>query len=517
MLFLLAELLLLGTLLSGLAYYFFLLPPRYPQNIPAIPFWVALIPFFKDVDQSDIFRAYIDRPLRTHGAVKLFFGAQWNILVHRPSYLADMFKNEDLYQKSGNQKKIPHSVLADFLGDNIISAHGDTWKKYQSVVKPGLQRSFEASTIAKNAVSLCRLLRDAQKRAGRGGVAVQDLLQRYSVANCSEAILETNLGALDSADAPINLLQTAVKREIFKPVFLNFPVLDHPALRRLFPSRARARDVVARFKNELKRSLILAHRTHTHTHTQTQTQTQTEKPLSEGLGGRMVRALDSGLWTEKQFLDNLTVTFVAGQENPQLLMTSALYLLAKHPETQETLLREIIAKDASPTSDFGQVDMPFLTSVIYECLRLFPPIGQLINRRAAAPCLLGGDLVIPEGTYLGYHCRSTNCDPVAWGPGCEQFDPGRWGLASDEIRDAFRRRRARGEFVSFHGGRRACLGERFAMLEMRATLVGLVREFRWALDPTWVERMTPAGPLYPRALRVVFEDRLTGEKVALAE
>jgi cytochrome P450 len=45
----------------------------------------------------------------------------------------------------------------------------------------------------------------------------------------------------------------------------------------------------------------------------------------------MLDAAEAGLWSEKQLLDNLTVVFVAGQENPQLLMISALYLLAKHP------------------------------------------------------------------------------------------------------------------------------------------------------------------------------------------
>lgn len=190
----LAELLLLAALLVFLVYYVFLLPPKYPTNIPAVPFWVALIPFFKDVDQSDIFRKYIEKPLRTHGAVKLFFGAQWNILVHRPSYLAEMFKDEDLYEKSGNQKKIPYSVLAEFLGDNIISSHGDVWRNYQSVVKPGLQRNFETDKIANNASRLCELVWDAQLRAGKGGgVAVQELLQRYSVANCSELVLQCEL------------------------------------------------------------------------------------------------------------------------------------------------------------------------------------------------------------------------------------------------------------------------------------------------------------------------------------
>jgi len=116
MLWFVCESLLLVALFLASAYSFFLLPPKYPLNIPAIPFWVVLIPFFKDVDQSDIFKKYIEKPLRTHGAVKLFFGAQWNIVVHRPCYLAEIFKDEDLFQKSGNQKKIPHSVLAAFLG-----------------------------------------------------------------------------------------------------------------------------------------------------------------------------------------------------------------------------------------------------------------------------------------------------------------------------------------------------------------------------------------------------------------
>lgn len=187
------ELLLLGAIFIFSVYYIFLLPPKYPTNIPAIPFWVALIPFFKDVDQSVIFRQYIEQPLKAHGAVKLFFGAQWNILVHKPSYLAEMFKDEDTYQKSGNQKKIPHSVLSEFLGDNIISSHGETWRSYQAAIKPGLQRNFEASKIASNAAGLCGLLQNAQLRAGKKGLLVQEFLQRYSAANCSEVVLQISL------------------------------------------------------------------------------------------------------------------------------------------------------------------------------------------------------------------------------------------------------------------------------------------------------------------------------------
>ncbi|KAK4096577.1 cytochrome P450 [Parathielavia hyrcaniae] len=479
MLMLIAELLILGASLLVLVYFVFLHPPKYPVNIPAIPFWVVLIPFFKDVDQSDIFRRYIEQPLRTHGAVKLFFGAQWNILVHKPLYLAEMFKDEDVYQKSGNQKKIPQSLFAQFLGDNIISSHGEVWKNYRAVVKPGLQRNFETDAIARNASQLCDLLRDAQTRAGRAGVAMQEMLQRYSIANCSEVVLQTKLGALTSATAPINILQSAVKREIFKPVFMNFPVLDRFPL----PSRTRVRQMVDRFKNELKRALI-----------------ENNEPLSwssdmplDGLGRRMLNAKKSGQWTEQQLLDNLTVTFVAGQENPQLCMISTLYLLAKHPDAQTRLYTEIQSKAPDYTHPNPEMfqDMPILTAVIYESLRLFPPIGQLVNRKASEDALLGGDIVIPKGTYLGYNCYSTNRDPAVWGPRAHAFDPGRWGDSPAAIQKQYRLRKSRAEFISFHGGRRACLGEKFALLEMRITLVYLICEFTWTLDPRWLDRMTP--------------------------
>lgn len=139
--------------------------------------------------------------------------------------------------------------------------------------------------------------------------------------------------------------------------------------------------------------------------------------------------------------------------------------------------------------------MPYLTSLIYESLRLFPPIGQLVNRKASEDIVLGNNIFIPKGTYLGYNCYSTNRDPAVWGPRADEFDPARWGDSTSAIQKQYRLRRARAEFISFHGGRRACLGEKFAMLEMRVTLVALVREFRWKLDPSWVDRMTPVSIL----------------------
>jgi unspecific monooxygenase len=97
---------------------------------------------------------------------------------------------------------------------------------------------------------------------------------------------------------------------------MNFPVLDK--FGSLIPCRVRARNTVKWFSAELEKCV-------------TQGQDDQEFPKSGDLGTRLIAARDHGVLTQKQFRDNLNVLFVAGQENPQLLLISTLYLLAKHP------------------------------------------------------------------------------------------------------------------------------------------------------------------------------------------
>ena len=178
-------------------------------------------------------------------------------------------------------------------------------------------------------------------------------------------------------------------------------------------------------------------------------------------------------------------------------------------------IQERVLNHTCPDLEILQ-DMPLLTAVIYESLRLFPPIGQLVNRKASENVLLGGDTAIPKGTYLGYNCYSTNRDPATWGPTADCFEPGRWGESTAAIQKNYRMRRARAEFISFHGGRRACLGEKFAMLQLRVTLVTLAREFTWRLDPSWVDRMTPVRTCLGRVCTKLLRSTLlmkSGERV----
>lgn len=115
-----SEVLLLLFVAFAVVFAYLLTPPLHPRRIPAAPFWITLLPLFYDIDQEDIFRQYIAGPLYAHGAIKIFFGGQWNVILQRAPYVLNVFKKEHIYHKSGNQKKIPHSLLAEFLGELLI-------------------------------------------------------------------------------------------------------------------------------------------------------------------------------------------------------------------------------------------------------------------------------------------------------------------------------------------------------------------------------------------------------------
>ena len=107
-------------------WYYFLIPPSgFPKNIPTIPFYVTLLSLVKDVDQTKLYGEYFEQPLAGSGAVKTWWGSRWSILVERAEYLRELIKHVDVYTKSGNYAKNPHSVIGEYMPEDIITTHGE--------------------------------------------------------------------------------------------------------------------------------------------------------------------------------------------------------------------------------------------------------------------------------------------------------------------------------------------------------------------------------------------------------
>ena len=154
-------------------------------------------------------------------------------------------------------------------------------------------------------------------------------------------------------------------------------------------------------------------------------------------------------------------------------------------QVQDRLRDEINATRVElPTADTVN-KLPYLTSVIYELLRLYPPISQLTNRVALSDAFLGDNIPVPSNTYIGWNAYGVHTSVANWGTSAKSFIPERWGSSVEEMQLKFRRDTIRGTFIPFNAHSRKCLGQAFVLLQMKIAVFELVRSIRWKVDPAY--------------------------------
>ncbi|KAL6058197.1 hypothetical protein STEG23_004296 [Scotinomys teguina] len=156
-----------------------------------------------------------------------------------------------------------------------------------------------------------------------------------------------------------------------------------------------------------------------------------------------------------------------------------LYNLAKHPEYQERCRQEVqeLLRDREPEEiewdDLNQ--LPFLTMCIKESLRLHPPV-PVISRCCTQDIGLPDGRVIPKGVTCLISIFGIHHNPSVW-PDPEVYDPFRFD--PENIKD-----RSPLAFIPFSAGPRNCIGQIFAMSEMKVALALTLLRFRVLPDDT---------------------------------
>ncbi|XP_014721363.3 cytochrome P450 4F2-like [Equus asinus] len=150
-----------------------------------------------------------------------------------------------------------------------------------------------------------------------------------------------------------------------------------------------------------------------------------------------------------------------------------LYNLARHPEHQERCRQEVreLLRDREPKEiewdDLAQ--LPFLTMCIKESLRLHPPaVG--ISRCCTQDIVLPDGRVIPKGVICLISIFGTHHNPSVW-PDPEVYDPFRFDPENIKEKSPL-------AFIPFSAGPRNCIGQTFAMTEMKVVLALTLLRFR---------------------------------------
>lgn len=153
-----------------------------------------------------------------------------------------------------------------------------------------------------------------------------------------------------------------------------------------------------------------------------------------------------------------------------------LYNLAKYPDIQQRVYEEsrtAFGNDLKKPVSMQQLnELSYLELVIKESLRLYPSV-PFFGRNITEEVVLG-KVIIPANTsvlvspYLLGRNSETFPDPL-------KFDPSRFDVeTNNEKNNPF-------AYIPFSAGPRNCIGQKFAMLEMKSIISKIIRNFNLSM------------------------------------
>ncbi|XP_071482215.1 cytochrome P450 2J2-like [Diadema antillarum] len=196
--------------------------------------------------------------------------------------------------------------------------------------------------------------------------------------------------------------------------------------------------------------------------------------------------------------------FIGGTETTSTTMTWVILFMAAYPEIQEKVVAEIqreIGLDTAPSYEH-QKAMPYTQGVLTEALRFRPIVPIGVPHRATADMKIK-DYDIPKGTNIGMNILYIHHDPKVWGDP-EVFRPERF-LSKDG--KSFVKHDA---FMPFGAGRRKCLGEQLAKMEMFLFFTNIMQRFKVSLPPGAKADFTYGHrslSLLPKPYKVICQER----------
>jgi sterol 14-demethylase len=174
--------------------------------------------------------------------------------------------------------------------------------------------------------------------------------------------------------------------------------------------------------------------------------------------------------------DYITGIFIsmmfAGHHTSSGTASWALIELMRHPETMAAVVKELdeLYADGSEVSFQALRSIPVLESALKETLRLHPPL-IILMRVVQEEIELAGH-PIPPGTVVAASPRVSNRIAEDF-PNPQAFDPGRYiDPRQEDLQN-------RWTWIPFGAGKHRCVGNAFAMMQMKAIFSVLLRDYEF--------------------------------------
>jgi cytochrome P450/NADPH-cytochrome P450 reductase len=422
---------------------------------------------------------------------------KWRIVVvSDPDLLDEVAENEEQFGKRVEEINF-FEQLAHSRGDGIsVIGDGERYERIRRVMLPWYAPAHQRTQLERMKEQARRLVDAwAQLPAGEP-LDARAWLERYTLEVSGRGACNYDFGLLDGNGAKPRPFATAVPESTKESILR---VAEPRPDAKLLSSRLRR---YRRWNDELYRTAETIVRGRMHT-----------CPAGEqtDLLGRLLTTPDpetGELLDVETIRDQILMHLSNGFNGPSITGAWLAYVLATRPEVEERVLAEIDGiTGGDPDYDLRYEDlmrMPYVTQVIKETLRVYPPMPVTVRRSLKDGFL--GRYRMRKGDIVFVGALAAQRDPRYWGPDPDAFDP-------DHFLPERVAGRPRHAFIPFSIGKRQCMAQEVTFMMLRVVLFEICRRYRLRLAPGAQVAKNTVVTTKPASVPVVLRPR---ERVRLA-
>ncbi|XP_013099020.2 probable cytochrome P450 4ac1 [Stomoxys calcitrans] len=365
-------------------------------------------------------------------------------------------------------KSFIYKLLIAFLGDGLLISSGHKWFSRRKLLTPAFHfnvlQTFN-DIFKEESLKLLKKLQCLPKEE----IEVNDIVTEFTLNNVIETALGVSLDDLVGSAQyrkTIHDIEEVVIERIFNPLMF------YDIVFRMF-GRYKKHKHDLKIASDFSSKIIQKKREE---YRQKQAQRRdNEEEIDEYGKKKRYAMLDTLLDEESKgnidhvgICDEVNTFMFEGYDTTSTCLIFTILNLALHPKAQEKCRQELanIGDFSSLTVfDFNKLD--YLECVIKETLRLYPSV-PFIARTCVTETHIN-DLILPANSQVNVHIYDIMRDPRHFSDP-SAFKPERFTPENSANRHPF-------AFVPFSAGSRNCIGQKFAILEMKAVLVALLQHF----------------------------------------
>ncbi|KAF5277787.1 hypothetical protein FQR65_LT03767 [Abscondita terminalis] len=429
-----------------------------PSNLPLIG---ALHHFGSSEDFISNYTSIINK---YKGPVKLMLGFHPTLVLSDAKSLEFVLSSNSILQKS-HEYQFFHS----WLGTGLLTSFGAKWRNHRKLLTPAFHFQILEKFIEVFDNQTNILIKKLEKEISKE-IDVLPLLKLHTLDVICEAAMNTSINAQMDPDS--NYVKSV--REISRIG------LERSYSYKMFDILFRFSEDYHKEKEALKHLHGLSNSVIKNRREELQKQISNGVTITTELGTKkriafldllLTSTVDGKPLTNEDIRSEVDTFMFAGHDTTTSTIGFTLYALAKHQEIQDKVyeeVREVLGTANTELSYENLQQLKYLEQVIKEVLRFYSTVPA-ISRMVTEDTVYDGK-TIPKGTVLQLMIYQLHHDPELF-TNPEVFDPERFNAENSKQISLY-------SYVPFSAGPRNCIGQRFAMLEIKATVSKILQKFK---------------------------------------